>query len=672
MQFRPSAQLLLYLRIDELANVSAYNTIVAGQSTAANAATLGSNNGAGGPVSPEDALALVEGQLDTLRQARGTTAPENYAINLRNLQAQRDVLLLGVVSGDVDNSRAWAILGVSPDLRYAKVGILPRQVEIERNGFRTADTASATIDWADVPFDPRILRAAAAEIVIGTVTDDEYQRGLAGERDPISGQLVSVVRQAPGMPLPTTTTRFVGWVDAWDVTFDETHETVKIELRDFTSLFLDTPLDSTYPLRLDLPLDEGIREMISHYPVVADLVVKYQSLRDGVATPAPTPARSLPPQQRSRSGTQATRGRTGDQRTNLWDVITDITVQNGLIPVVRGYEVHLIDPRVVYGNQTAVRRMVYGRNLTKLEFARKLGGTKVPTIEVRAYDPTIGRTRWARAPTRPGEPSSGVFGVRGGNPPRPLRANEITPGGRRLDDRIQTVILKNTTDPTQLARAASSLFQQIGRQEIEGNFETADVSSWDLAAGQPLPLDLADLLQIEAGDSVELLVQPRDPGEPDQVSITAGEWTAAERSARTSYLVARGMPQRVAAQFAALQDVVASTLFRITSANLSYTVDDGLKIRGEFINYIEIREDAANQPTVAEIAAAQGPAQSMVRVARRRRDPLSEAGRQASAARRAATTAAAAQGSMAFTQDEADAIETEILIRRNLAGRGGR
>src|SRR5690606_1669864 len=129
---------------------------------------------------------------------------------------------------------------------------------IERNGFRTADTAKVVLDWRDVPFDPRILRAAAIEIVLGTVTDDEYQRGLQGQRDPISGQLVSVVRQNPRAPTVDTATRFVGWVDDWDIDFDDDDGTVSLEARDFTALFLDCPLDARFPLPLDQPLDQGI------------------------------------------------------------------------------------------------------------------------------------------------------------------------------------------------------------------------------------------------------------------------------------------------------------------------------------------------------------------------------------------------------------------------------
>jgi hypothetical protein len=55
------------------------------------------------------------------------------------------------------------VSGPPPDDRFVRAGVLPRRVEIERNGFRTADTASVTLDWKDVPFDPRLVRACGQD-----------------------------------------------------------------------------------------------------------------------------------------------------------------------------------------------------------------------------------------------------------------------------------------------------------------------------------------------------------------------------------------------------------------------------------------------------------------------------------------------------------------------------
>ena len=83
----------------------------------------------------------------------------------------------------------------------------------------------------------------------------------------------------------------------------------------------------------------------------------------------------------------------------VWDHIVDTVVASGFIPIVRGMRMYIIEPRTFYQSTAKAKKIVYGRNLIDLQFARKLGGiSKVPTIEVRCPDPDIGRTRWARAP----------------------------------------------------------------------------------------------------------------------------------------------------------------------------------------------------------------------------------------------------------------------------------
>ena len=92
----------------------------------------------------------------------------------------------------------------------------------------------------------------------------------------------------------------------------------------------------------------------------------------------------------------------------VWDHIVDTVVAVGYLPIIRGLEMYLIEPRTFYQSTSNAKKLVYGRNLKDLKYARKLGGiSKVPTIEVRSPDPEIGRTRWARAPVKHGQQASG-------------------------------------------------------------------------------------------------------------------------------------------------------------------------------------------------------------------------------------------------------------------------
>lgn len=245
--------------------------------------------------------------------------------------------------------------------------------------------------------------------------------------------------------------------------------------------------------------------------------------------------------------------------------------------------------------------MVYGRNLETLKFGRKLTATKVPTVEVRCYDPREGRTRWARYPVTAPAPASGIFGVT--DPPRPSRANEVPPSGSVPDDKIETFTLEGINDPATLARAAASIWEQIGRQELEGSLETHDAWSWDK------PVASADLLRAKAGDAIELLVASADPSslEVGESATDAQQLAALTRQGRAAYLQSIGWSEEVAQRFAALQDATQfQTIFRVKNVQLGWDAADGLKVAVEFINFLEIRE-TADQTAAREAAALEEP-----------------------------------------------------------------
>lgn len=49
------------------------------------------------------------------------------------------------------------------------VAVRPQRVRVVKNGYREADEASVTLDYGVFPFDPRLARAIAMEVHLGTV-----------------------------------------------------------------------------------------------------------------------------------------------------------------------------------------------------------------------------------------------------------------------------------------------------------------------------------------------------------------------------------------------------------------------------------------------------------------------------------------------------------------------
>ena len=101
-------------------------------------------------------------------------------------------------------------------------GIIPQTASLAKNGIRTADTLKIEVLYRDLPFDPRVIRSCAVQYFLGTVSAEDYQRG-------ISGELRARATPAGSLPfnvIPDETIdqrgqvrsnlRFEGWVDDWE------------------------------------------------------------------------------------------------------------------------------------------------------------------------------------------------------------------------------------------------------------------------------------------------------------------------------------------------------------------------------------------------------------------------------------------------------------------------
>lgn len=580
-------------------------------------------------------LAEVDGEISRLFQQGpdGYPATFDFEAAQRDLAAERDELMSGLTAGNPIGGTAdqppGSIDGPSPDDRVALGGIVPISLTVERNALRTADTATVTINHSDAPFDPRLIRACAIEVVFGVIDPGQYERGQNGTTRSDGSRLSLPERGTRSRRAPNTT-RFVGVVDNWQVSYDgEDGDKIELTCRDLSALLFDEPLGQGQGIDLTLPLDEAVRAFLDRYPSLRGTRVVWAGTGDPPTLGNATPSRVTA----TRGGAQR-QVRTGDQRMTCWDHIVETCARAGLVPIFVDYELRIINPRTFYASSGRARRMVYGRNLGHLEFTRKIGGVQVPTIEVRSYDPTIGRTRWARYPSPPGQIAAGVIGV--SDPPvAPSRPNVPLVSGHNPTERIATYLVASISDPNVLRGIARSTFEQIGRQEIEGNFETDSVYTVD-AVG-----DDADLLSIDSGDPVELLVT-RSRGDGGVAEgLTAAEIASLSRAARVDYLRRLGWSQRVAERFAVLQESTAfQTVFRVQNVRLSFSVTEGYKVAVDFVNYVTAREDqtaeteedyitagptegaAARRASVPEGAENRTEAQSEILRMQARRDAL--------------------------------------------------
>lgn len=649
MIFRPAALLTLQVRFDTRPGSPAARRLDDAVTRPEGAATP--DRAVAGRTEAPATLETVDRAERALNARRAELPPAEYAELREDLREQRRRILREQTGAPGDPPAAFQAEGD----RVVLTGILPVSFEVQRNGLTTADTATIELDFKDAPFDPRSIRSAAVELVFGVIGADDHARGARGElRD--DGTSPSVPQRQGEGPTPPGLTRFVGIVDEWGGTLDgSSADTVSLTCRDMTAVLLDQQIPKGSGVDLTVPLDQGVRDFLDAFPACRGFDVVY-----GVEGETPiVPANALPAARRT-AGRRARRAQRVE-KMSAWDYLSDLAVSLGLVATLEDYTIRFVQPRTFYASRSASRRMVYGRNLERFDYRRKIGGVKTPTIEVRALDPVLGRTRWARHPVREGQPRSGVYPDR---PPKPSRAETVPPSSTGAEDKIQTFTLSGFTDPVGLERAAESIWQQIGRQEIELELETADVSSYERDPSE------ADLLTLRAGDAVEVLIASQDANDVREQLISAGILEGLSVEARARYLARIGYDADVAQRIAEFQeDANALTVYRTNNVGISFSQDDGFGVTLELRNFLVVEEETPPAP----------PADAPATPRRRRRAesseerPRTELEEQAAALDNelAELTAARERGEIddnEYTERGASLIRRSRVLQRSISG----
>jgi hypothetical protein len=139
-------------------------------------------------------------------------------------------------------------------------------------------------------------------------------------------------------------------------------------------------------------------------------------------------------------------------------------------------------------------------------------------------------------------------------------------------------------DRKQLLEVAQAIYEEVGRGEMSGAFETCNLATY----GRP-DLD-ADLLKLRPGDAVRIQVDERlSTGQAPAVSPLQNDATTAAAE-RIREMTSRGIPARMAAAIvqSAERGVPAlAPVFRAKHVKFDYSVTTGVKITCDFENYVE-------------------------------------------------------------------------------------
>ncbi len=489
------------------------------------------------------------------------------------------------------------------DLTHSIFGIVPKTAKWNQNGTRIADTLSMSLRYCDMPIDPRTVRACGVYYYLGTVTEEEFRRGIAGELRRSSGEALHLV---PDTYLDSnnkqrTNLRFEGWIDTWETDWSNGAEPlVNLECRDNTSLLIEATAPTSLHVGAEKPIDEAVAVYLSNFPQFNGLAVEYH------------PSDSKPPVLKGLLSPVAMRGKLGPvvaqggggsatTKTSVWDYLTDVCGRIGHIIRVEGLTVIIEEARTLYSNKTGARsddpykprslasgdapyrRFIYGRNVLDMKMKRVFTKRAPTNIQVNSYTPNE------------------MFSVR--FPTKEDRVALGMPGDSNSEQKWQIVTVKGVIDKGVLKLIARNAYESIGRNELQVTLKTRNLASFGGGNLDP------DILDMRTGDTFEFLVN-RDDDKNNQ--LTSIESTLLAQAKTLQFMQALGHNGPFAQAYAKAYSAAGfQTTFRTKSVAFDWKCGDGgdggVTIDLTGMNYIEVRTGAPGAKADAAAPAAKKP-----------------------------------------------------------------
>lgn len=472
------------------------------------------------------------------------------------------------------------------DSEPAVIPILPTQMRVTRNSYRQADSWELTFEANDLPIDPRLVRAGAAELFLFEqpgITDDQRVLSRATSFEDLANRRPrdAVDEVSLELALAGAVDRFTfgnrpivaGLFDAQSLEFSGSGKWVTISGQDYTDFLIKQqwpPLANGRARRIPSGrrLDTLLREVLADADPEGRLSLVVENVQ-----PSALPVVGANDTRTNRRGIPI------KQETSYWDVMYKTASRHGFILFVRGLDVVLTVPQNLNNQyQSRIRRMAWGHNLESLELTRELGRETSPTVVVKSYDPATRQTITVDYP-------AGSFSrIRRSNR-RAQQAGTRSVSIRKSDE-YQIVNVYGITDQDTLRRMAETRYNLLGRPERKVRFRTKDLRDFE---GNPiLDLNSGDAFTIGFAEfNFELLADPRQP-----------------EGAKFNHLVSRGFGEavsRVIAQSYTRLRFLERPL-RLHEASLEYSVDDGITIEGQLVDFIVIDgvRDANAVPSARE------------------------------------------------------------------------
>lgn len=445
--------------------------------------------------------------------------------------------------------------------KTSDIHILAKRVTVQINDYTQADTFDAEIDYKQFPFDPRSIRAVAVTIAMedtGHLYDDTTNKPTR-----------ITPRAAPDAD-PNVI--FIGFADDESITFDDSKRTVRLEGRDNTALLVDRKYLGG-PVNLEDPVNVVIESLLAELQETVKLDVDNRTRGE------------LPTLAKFYDTKHDTSGKKNPERDeSYWDLIQRIIAQAGLICYIELDKLVISRPRVLYGTSN-IKRFIYGRNVKNLEFKRKIGRRKNFNVAVRSMNLTTKEVLTAFIPKE----ATAEWSAETGIPAVEVLIPEVLPSGQKANPDAPpaegkpapyiSFRIANVNDKDHLIEVGQSIYEELGRQQLEGSLETADMMTWESdASDNSKTRKEFDILKLRNGTPVSIWIDPKDMQNVVQF---------ANQESRELYLRARNIDPK-AAKYLAENIGKADASFYTKSVEFSLDETQGFKCKIDFINFINI------------------------------------------------------------------------------------
>lgn len=400
-----------------------------------------------------------------------------------------------------------------------KIDTIPRSVSVKNNTALQADTFELELDYKDFPLDPRTVRSVKVAIFMADIQDPTTE----------------------GRILSRGSRKFIGYVDEPQTRLEEAGEVVRFTGRDYTGIFLDSTWKAGTRIEITRPLGLVLGRVVAEVPGAEGINIEFSEKA--------AEARFLVLSTLINRTKWSPKGK----KDSAWQVIVDLVGLIGLIAVIELDTLKIVAPGEFVDLQPV---FLYGQNVTRLTFKRKMNETHTKQIRIVAWDDAANERRETTYPTEP-----------------VVLSKKIAPSGKVTTDTapVLTFNVSGAYTVQELKSMAARIYDQAAREQIEGELETGEMEDLE---------NSIKLTRLSNGDAITVQLSNQDR------SSIAGLSISESVEVLTSGInpLRRSVAEALATSFHRARRL--ATTFYVKTATHTWSREEGYKLSVVFINFV--------------------------------------------------------------------------------------